>query len=230
MKTIYFSIIFFLAVQLFFHEKTSAQEQCKVLIPEIAETYEGGCRDGLAHGQGRAEGIDVYEGRFRNGLPHGRGTYTWSDGRMYDGRWREGKRDGRGTYIDIRDGEESAETGVWQADTFLRERRQRPYTMGHVLNVERYTIRKVDDTPDRIMLTIQQGGTQNRSVRNFMFLMDGTGEAYRSGDQTGYQNVDFPAQCRISYETPDLFRQVIIRVLMEVTINEPGDWLISIYN
>lgn len=207
-----------------------AQEPCKVLVPELVGEYEGGCRNGLAHGRGVAVGEDRYEGQFREGLPHGRGTYTWSDGRIYEGRWRDGQRDGRGTFVDLHDGEYSTTTGVWQADTFLRERRVRPYTVGVAFNMERYTVRKIADEPNRVMVTLQQGGTQNRNVRNFTFLMDGTGQAYTSGDQTGYQDVDFPAQCRISYETPDLFRQVVIRVLMELTINEPGDWLISIYN
>lgn len=207
-----------------------SQQDCKVLLPALEGEYEGRCRNGLAHGKGIATGEDRYEGRFRRGLPHGKGIYTWSDGRVYDGRWREGLRHGRGIYFYTEDGEFTSVSGVWQADTFLRERRQRPYTVDVAFNIERYRVRKVADYPDRIMVTLQQGGTQNRNVRNFTFLMDGTGQAYTAGDQTGYQDVDFPAQCRISYETPDIFRQVVIRVLMELTFNEPGDWLITIYN
>lgn len=230
MKTLYVSLFFNLFALLSLSINAQEQQDCRVLLPALEGTYEGGCRNGLAHGRGIAVGEDRYEGRFREGLPHGTGIYTWSDGRVYDGRWRNGLRHGRGMYYHFEDGELTTLSGVWQADTFLRERRQRPYTVGVALNVERYTVRKVADYPDRVMVTLQQGGTQNRNVRNFMFLMDGSGQTYTAGDQTGYQDVDFPAQCRISYETPDLLRQVVIRVLLEVTFNEPGDWLITIYN
>jgi len=222
-----FSVILFV---LYPATEIQAGDECEVLLPEISEEYEGGCRNGLAHGMGEASGDDRYEGRFRRGFPDGRGTYVWSDGSIYEGRWREGKRDGRGVYKFIEDGVMKTKSGVWQADTFLRERVSRPYTVGHVLNVERYTVKKIADEPDRILVTLQHGGRKNISARNFTFLLDGTGETYSIGHQTGYQNVDFPAQCRITYETPGRFRQVVYRVLLEIDIREPGDWLITIYN
>ncbi|MFW5777983.1 MAG: hypothetical protein ACOCW7_02310 [Bacteroidota bacterium] len=121
------------------------QEDCKVLIPEIADSYEGDCKNGLADGHGVASGIDQYKGKFKKGLPHGRGTYTWQNGSVYKGRWRKGERDGRGTYIKFIDNEEMVSKGIWQADTFLRDRRTKEYSVGHVLNVDRYTIRKIDE-------------------------------------------------------------------------------------
>ncbi|MFW5891917.1 MAG: hypothetical protein ACOCUQ_00810 [Bacteroidota bacterium] len=49
------------------------------------------------------------------------------------------------------------------------------------------------------------------------------------GRQIGYQNVTFPARCQITYETPDWFENVVYRFRTEVTINEPGDWLITLH-
>ncbi len=230
MKTIlFFQAILFTGI-LSMSTNPLQQNDCRVLIPEIAENYKGDCKNGLAHGQGVASGTDHYKGKFKEGLPHGRGTYTWEDGSIYKGRWREGERDGRGTYVKIVDNEEMISKGIWQADTFLRDRRTKEYSVGHVLNVDRYTIRKIDETPDRIMVFLQQRGSQNTNVRNFHFLMDGDGERYFMGGQIGYQNVKFPARCQITYETPDIFENVVYRVRMEVTINEPGDWLITLHN
>jgi len=39
-----------------------AQEACLVLKPQIANRYDGECKNGLAHGKGIASGLDRYEG------------------------------------------------------------------------------------------------------------------------------------------------------------------------
>ncbi len=54
--------------------------ECKVLVPALTGVYQGGCKDGLAHGKGTANGTDAYTGFFRNGYPNGKGTYTWASG------------------------------------------------------------------------------------------------------------------------------------------------------
>ena len=60
-------------------EKTS----CMVLMEAISGSYEGDCRNGLAHGKGTALGWDTYRGQFKKGLPHGTGTYIWENGAVY---------------------------------------------------------------------------------------------------------------------------------------------------
>ncbi|MBI4757209.1 MAG: hypothetical protein HY778_17715 [Betaproteobacteria bacterium] len=72
---------------------------CKVLDPDLAQGYEGGCRDGFAEGQGRAWGSAVYDGGFRRGLKHGRGTKAWPNGDAYQGEFRADRREGRGRYV-----------------------------------------------------------------------------------------------------------------------------------
>ena len=56
------------------------QGNCRVLLPAISGEYSGGCKNGRAHGKGKARGTDTYEGRFIKGLPSGNATYTWGDG------------------------------------------------------------------------------------------------------------------------------------------------------
>ena len=68
------------------------KDNCKVLMNEISESYQGDCKDGLAHGNGLAQGIDTYEGKFKKGLPYGNGKYAWANGDYYDGRWKEGDK------------------------------------------------------------------------------------------------------------------------------------------
>ncbi|MEO8008095.1 MAG: hypothetical protein ABI728_06190, partial [Betaproteobacteria bacterium] len=73
--------------------------ECKVVDPELQGHYEGGCKNGLAHGHGVARGTAQYEGDFRKGLKHGKGLKTWSWGDRYEGGFVEDRRQGRGMYV-----------------------------------------------------------------------------------------------------------------------------------
>ena len=69
----------------------------KVLSPNLAGSYSGSCKDGLAHGEGVAKGPHEYSGIFANGKPHGKGAYAWQNGDKYEGDWLDGKMHGKGT-------------------------------------------------------------------------------------------------------------------------------------
>jgi hypothetical protein len=64
------------------------QSDCKVTIADISGSYSGGCKKGLAHGKGIAQGKDRFEGQFIKGMPEGKGIYTWANGTYYDGQWK----------------------------------------------------------------------------------------------------------------------------------------------
>ena len=72
---------------------------CKVVDPELQRSYEGGCRNGLAHGVGAAKGDAEYQGEFRKGLKHGQGVKTWAWGDRYEGGFRDDRRHGKGVYV-----------------------------------------------------------------------------------------------------------------------------------
>ncbi|HYK76418.1 MAG TPA: hypothetical protein VEV16_05540 [Daejeonella sp.] len=99
---------------------TNAQESCKVLLPAIAEKYDGGCNNGKAQGNGKAEGVDTYEGEFKGGLPDGRGSYIWKNGDVYEGQWIKGKREGEGQMNIKRNGKaDSVLTGFWKNNSYV---------------------------------------------------------------------------------------------------------------
>ena len=58
---------------------------CRVMVDDIAGSYEGDCYKGKAHGVGKAIGKDTYEGEFKKGYPEGKGTYTWINGDYFEG-------------------------------------------------------------------------------------------------------------------------------------------------
>jgi len=68
--------------------------------PELQSAYAGGCKDGKAQGQGRAEGGTgaVYVGEFHQGNKHGRGVKTWPWGDRYEGDFRDDEKHGMGRY------------------------------------------------------------------------------------------------------------------------------------
>ena len=75
-----------------------ADARCKVIDPELQGTYDGGCRNGLAHGDGIANGTAEYQGEFRDGLKHGKGVKTWAWGDRYEGGFLDDRRNGKGMY------------------------------------------------------------------------------------------------------------------------------------
>lgn len=69
---------------------------CYIAEPRLRGRYNGECKEGKAHGHGKAIGIDVYEGDFINGVLDGNGTYIWYNKDRYIGQLKNGKAHGRG--------------------------------------------------------------------------------------------------------------------------------------
>ena len=76
-----------------------AQTRCLVVDRELQSSYEGGCVDGKAEGQGTAKGIAAYTGEFHQGKKHGRGVKTWERGDRYEGAFADDYMEGSGIYV-----------------------------------------------------------------------------------------------------------------------------------
>jgi len=65
-----------------------------VLTPTLQLSFQGECLNGLAHGQGQAQGQDRYQGQFVAGQPQGQGVYQFADGRRFEGAFVAGRISG----------------------------------------------------------------------------------------------------------------------------------------
>ena len=220
-----------------------SQDSCKVLKPEISAKYQGKCKKGLAQGKGVAEGIDKYEGDFYKGLPDGIGKYTWANGNIYTGEWKAGKRNGEGYFKYKVNGTDSTNYGLWENDIFVKKIISSPYKVYSVRDVDRYSVSKTGDG-DKITLRLIRLGKDNLNVSNLDFFAD-NGSYKEVGKNYIYENVKFPVVLKINYVTSGKLELGVsgggrdavsgtggtnITVVFEVTINEPGDWRITLNN
>ena len=95
-----------------------AQTACRVLDPELAGTYQGGCKDGLAEGQGEAKGTAEYRGGFHAGRKQGKGVKTWPSGDRYAGEFVADRKEGTGRFTWSARGPSAGESysGAWLND------------------------------------------------------------------------------------------------------------------
>jgi len=203
------------------------QQDCKVLLTDIAGTYEGKCKKGLAHGKGKAIGRDTYEGQFKQGLPNGHGTYSWSTGEVYSGQWNNGERQGEGKYCYTINGEDKVQSGIWDKDRYLGPKPERPQVTQWV-GVDKYSINRIGDGT-RVLIDIYMNGVPNTTIEAFSIL--GTsGSEFTLGRSIGYENVIFPFLCKINYRTWNKLHSSQHNVIFEFDIKEPGDWRVVITN
>ncbi|MDP1911464.1 MAG: hypothetical protein Q8K85_24450 [Hyphomicrobium sp.] len=96
----------------------SGETLCRVLDPELAGTYQGGCKDGLAEGDGEAKGAAEYRGGFHAGRKQGKGVKIWPSGDRYEGEFVADRKEGTGKYTWGARGPSAGESydGAWLND------------------------------------------------------------------------------------------------------------------
>ena len=103
-----------------------SDDNCKLLLSNLSGNFEGDCKNGVAHGSGKAVGIDAYEGDFKKGLPDGKGTYSWQNGDIYVGEWKKGLQNGEGKFKTSIDDADTVYIGMWKANDFVGIRPLKP--------------------------------------------------------------------------------------------------------
>ena len=204
-----------------------SQLECKVLVPALSGEYDGGCKKGLAHGNGIAKGTDRYEGRFVKGYPQGKGRYEWSTGEYYEGDWKKGLRDGKGSYHFYYSTKDTVFAGMWKQDKYIGPDYGRP-KVTQQLNVSRVDFSKVGDG-QKVEVGIFQGGNPASELYNFTIAAS-SGSEYEVGQKVGFNSVIFPFTCRITYSSLNAFRTQSFDCIVEIEISEPGNWLVKIHN
>ncbi len=201
---------------------------CRVLLPEISGVYEGSCRDGLAHGIGKATGVDIYIGRFRKGLPHGTGRYTWANGNFYEGEWIKGMQEGKGIYHDvIRD---TTIKGFWRKGELVRPESQYPpgeinYMLTMRRNIDRIRFYRFGEGNRVIFNFNDQSG---RRPAQKLHIDGSSGSYYSSGGEIGFRNVQFPFKGNIRFQALSKMRTGIVNYQLQFTIVEPGLWELTV--
>lgn len=217
--------LFLILILIFGYHVYAQQSDCKVIVANISGSYSGGCKNGLAHGKGIAQGIDRYEGQFRKGMPNGNGTYTWADGTLYEGQWENGIREGKGKMVYA----DSLVTGYWMGDRYVGKKLIPPYKITRSMSVSRSTIKKSVSSFDGVRIKFMQGGSDNTNIQD-LSLVYSSGDEYRNGYIYGIQNTLFPLDVKIRYRSWNMLRTSQFNVSFEFTINEPGIWDVVITN
>lgn len=222
--------LFYLFISLFLASSLTAQPSCRVLLENIDEHYEGDCRRGLAHGEGKAIGEDTYVGGFKKGLPHGEGTYTFANGDVYVGRFKKGVKEGKGVLTEA-DG--TVHRGYWKDDKYLGEDKKPYELISQNPRVSRVHFQRMDDGPRHVDFRFTYLGRPVRA-RNLQ-VQNGFGVMINESDYVKTVEVyQFPFLGEITVEVesaPDDTKGMPRQwwtANITFKINQPGKWVITI--
>jgi hypothetical protein len=207
----------------------SGQQQtanCRVLSAKLQGTYQGECKNRLAHGEGTAQGTDTYQGNFKEGVPHGKGKYVYSDGSYYIGEFKNGLRHGEGT-LHTMDKEtsttQSGKLSLWKDDEFIEEILEKKYKIIQSLNTLSSQFDKPNEIQDRVEIFL---GT--RSMISGINIYASTGNHYIQGkNRIIIENVSFPLLVRMTYNSQKGVSEVL-PVRMEFELESKGHWKINV--
>lgn len=229
LKASLFFLFLVVSMSFLYAQKTD----CKVLKEEINKEYTGKCKNGLASGEGVAKGKYLYEGKFKKGLPHGKGTLKYSLEEYYIGEWKKGLEDGKGKLYYKINGVDSVKVGIWEKGKYIGKKRIPDYKVKYNVGVDRYSFHMLTEsngsTTSRVLIKFLQNGTNNTSIRNIRMQND-TGNRVDTNISVGYENIEFPFECKLSYDTLNKFRQARHTVTFTFIINKPGNWELILNN
>ena len=207
--------------------------KCKVLKEVINKEYKGDCKKGLAHGFGIAKGKYLYEGNFKKGLPNGKGVLKYSLTEYYEGQWKNGLENGKGELHYKVNGADSIKVGIWENGNYIGRKKISPYKIVFNRGVDRYSINFIGEgngsNTNRVLIKFLQNGADNSQISNIRIQAD-SGNRTSFNNAEGYENITFPFNCKLSYDTPNKLQSSTHTVTFEFIINKEGDWEVELNN
>jgi len=79
------------------------------------------------------------------------------------------------------------------------------------------------------MFAFIQNGKSNVSITGLSFAQS-DGSPLDIGQERGFDNIRFPFTCKVSYTSLNSFQSASFQNIFEIQINEPGQWMVTLYN
>lgn len=223
-KKILSTILLLLTLIGYINAKQSSD--CKVLMKTINETYQGGCKNGLAHGEGIATGDHVYKGEFKKGLPHGHGKYVWDNNKkIYEGEWKKGKKHGNGKLTIKKSGKDSVVTGIWKEGKLKEHKEIEPYEVLSKSSIERIRIYR-NGSRDKIIIKLRRHGS-SKQISNLLVNVS-SGAKHDDSRPITVKFPKFPFKGNLQFKAPNKFDSSKKTCRATFKINEPGHWVVEL--
>lgn len=204
---------------------SQSKEDCVVLLPKISGTYNGECKKGKAHGEGKSVGEDTYEGEFKKGFPDGKGKYIWSNGSFYEGEWKNGIKNGQGKLVIKTDVDaDSVLIGFWKDDEYIGKY-ETPYKVeSKSTNVNKIRFTKQALNPNQIEIKVTR---QNQKIGYSNLKVSIGSEQYYSDKIT---ISEFPVELNIEFDAASASGLGVAKekIICKVKVMESGSWQIII--
>lgn len=204
----------------FYSCKTQAQT-CKVLDTRLNKKYEGNCKKGKAHGEGKAWGdIDTYEGSFKSGKLNGYGVYTWGDGSVYKGNFKKGKMEGEGILVKLaKEGATVTQKGFFRNDLYLG-RFKDDYRVLSQQSVRGVLFRKNTGSVNEVHINVYANG---KEITKGIVVKDENNSIQENRSGIVLSNVQFPLKRVEVTVTIEAFKHYVM-----FDIYNQGNWEVNI--
>lgn len=208
--------------------QSDSGKPCDIKMQLIQDgEYQGTCKNGLAHGEGRVEaGSVTYEGEFSEGYPHGEGTMTWNNGTTYKGNFNYGEFFGYGVYDSEKEG---LKQGFWQNDELVVETKDdSPYNVTMNRGIKRYSIRKLNNSENTVDIRIRRGGSSIFSGIGNLRIEQSSGQQRTDSEKIRIADITLPFEGAVRYNPPNPTGMSTIDSQFEYEIIAPGHWEIEL--